>query len=79
MFLKKDLGMKETTKVVSYALDFLFSETKNKKKQKTPFELMDEYDLIGSIDSPSNLSEDYKDIILKSLNKKHNIRVKNEK
>ena len=70
-FLKKDLGMKETTQVISFALHHLFTERKKTRENKSPFEAMEELGLIGSFSGAPDLSENYKEVLINSLKKKH--------
>ena len=72
-YLKKDLGMPETTQVLSFALHYLFRERKKKRSKNSPFEFMEELGLIGSIQSRVDLSDNYKEAIGKSLRKKHSL------
>lgn len=73
-YLKKDLGMPETTQVISFALHHLFSERQNRHAEKPLFERLEELDLIGSLSAPEELSESYKEVLTKSLTKKHSLR-----
>jgi hypothetical protein len=58
---KKDLGMPETTQVISFA------------SRNSPFEMLEEMGMIGTLKTPPDLSENYKDVITKSLRKKHSL------
>ena len=44
-------------------------ENKSPKKKKTPFELLEEYNLIGCFEGEENLSRDYKKLLTQSLSK----------
>lgn len=72
-FLKKDLGMHETTQVVSFALHQLFKERKRNRAKKTPFEMMEELGLLGAVQGPSKLSETYKEKLKSSLQSKYSL------
>lgn len=73
-FLKRDLGFDETTQVVSFALSHLFRERVEKRALKSPFERIEELELMGALKGPPDLSENYKSVITKSLSKKHGVR-----
>ncbi len=71
-FLKADLGLKNTTDVVLFALHQVASERMQNRPQKSPIELMEDLGLVGCIkDAPANLSQDYKAVFLEGIRKKH--------
>ena len=70
-FLKCHLGEKSTTTILTEAVHNLFNVVKEREKKQTPFEILEELNLIGCFEGEESLSQIYKDEISKSLNKKY--------
>lgn len=76
-YLKNQLGTNSTTGILKEAVHNLYNSFKKKEIRKSPFELLDELNLIGCIQGKKDLSVNYKKEITKSLVKKHQKRKKN--
>lgn len=70
-YLKDQLGASSTTRVLTEAVHLLYSSVKDKKVQKSPFELLEELNLIGCCEGEKNLSRDYKKELNQTFAKKH--------
>ena len=64
--------MTSTTSVLKEAVHRFYNDFKQKETQKTPYELLEELNLVGCINGGKNLSRDYKKELSQSLTKKHN-------
>lgn len=70
-FLKISLKLGNTTSVLTQAIHFLYTTTKEKQSKKSSLELFKESSLLGCIEGPSDLSTTYKDKILDMVQEKH--------
>lgn len=70
-YLKRHLNVQSTTQVITEAVTNLYTYVKEKKSQKTPFELLEELHLIGCFEGEKGLSQTYKEEISNSLSKKY--------
>lgn len=70
-YLKAQLATSSTTKVLTEAIHQLYKSFKDKEAQKSPFEMLEELNLIGCIEGNKNLSREYKKELYQSLSKKH--------
>lgn len=72
-FLKRHLGAKNTTQVLSEAVQHLYNSIKQQKAKRSPFELLEELNLIGCFEGEKSLSQNYKKELSKSLNSKNKV------
>jgi len=70
-YLKIALGFSKVTDIVTYALHHLAEEQREQAAKKSPYELLEEMEALGSIEAPKDLSANYKTIVTKSLAAKH--------
>jgi len=70
-YLKSSLGVQTMTQVLTEAIHHLYYDSKAKAVRKTPFELLEELQLIGCLEDEKSLSTDYKAELSASLYKKH--------
>lgn len=70
-FLKRHLHLPHTTQVLLRAISSLYGAVKEKEAQKTPFELLEELELIGCLEGEKDLSQNYKKVLSESLQAKH--------
>lgn len=70
-YLKKELGERTTTNIVTEAVKCLYDSVKHQESQKSPFEMLEELDLIGCFDGEPTLSTDYKKALSDSLEQKY--------
>lgn len=73
-YLKAHLGASSTTNVLKTAVHRLYDSFKENEAQKSPFELLEELNLIGCCESEEKLSSDYKKELYQSITKKHSIK-----
>ncbi len=59
-FLKSSLDLDNTTSVVSQAIHFMYTTTKNEQPTKSSLQLFEESGLLGCIEGPQDLSTNYK-------------------
>lgn len=69
-FLIEELNLSKTA-IFEMVIKKLYAEEQKKKAQLSPFDIFEELDLIGCLESDPNLSENYKSEITDSLIKKH--------
>lgn len=72
-YLKRHFGDSNTTSILKEAIRHYYNEIKSKESQKSPFDLLEELNLIGCLEAEENLSLDYKTVLSKSLSKKHSL------
>lgn len=72
-YLKRHLGTQSTTQILMKAVDTLYNTVKEKETQKSPYELLEELNLLGCFEGEANLSQAYKSVLSESLKKKHRI------
>lgn len=70
-YLKRSLGVKTRTQVLTEAVHHLYEDIKEKEAHKTPLELLEELQLIGCLEVEGSLSINYKKQLSDSLHKKH--------
>lgn len=78
-FLKHRLGWQSTTHVLTEAVHNLYNSVKQQEAKKSPFELLEELNLIGCFEGENTLSQNYKNELSKSLSKKHKSKKLNAK
>ncbi len=71
-FLKRHFIEKNTTTILIKAIHNLFNEIRQQKTKLSPFEILEELNLIGCFEGEKLLSQNYKDKFSRSLNKKIN-------
>lgn len=76
-YLKRQFNTHNTTEILEKAISTLYNFEKEREAQKSPFELLDEQNLIGCFEGEKTLSTSYKKELTKSLKRK--IRPKNKK
>lgn len=75
-YLKQHLGIQSTTRILTEAIGSFYNDIKQEERQKTPFELLEELNLIGCFEGEKTLSKNYKKILSQSLAKKHTPKAK---
>ena len=70
-YLKRHLGDTNTTHILKEAVRHLYNDVKEQEAQKSPFELLEELNLIGCFEGEEDLSINYKNVLSQSLTKKH--------
>ncbi len=68
--LKRELKLSHVSSVITFAIHKLAQETSN-TNTISPFDMIEEMGLIGSIEEAPNLSRDYKKQLSSSLRSKH--------
>lgn len=72
-FIKSNLGLDNTTSVLTYAIHALYTAISEQQAEKTSFEMFKELGLLGSFEGEQNLSSIYKDKISDIISKKHSM------
>ncbi len=70
-YLKRHLKVQSTTQILTEAISTLYSSVKQKEIQKSPFDLLEEFQMIGCLEGEEDLSQTYKEKLFTSLQKKH--------
>lgn len=70
-YLKRHLKVQSTTQILTKAVSTLYSSVREEEIQKSPFELFEEFHMIGCFEGEEDLSQNYKKKLSTSLKEKH--------